>query len=298
MVIKAQKPDNSVNYQVVLATDNDYFITFDRTDKYYTYGLHAHFNWRAHKKPLLFKNSTEWFHTASFDLKAFTPDKEKVNSEETLRPFAGWTFGTYEQTYLFNQNSFSLGMEAGVIGPASGVAGLQNWFHTEIRDLEKVEGWDTQIDNFIGVNLTARYQRLLWLKEYFQIVTDTKASLGNVNIYLEPTISFLAGILNEPNRSISTENSVLGEKDNIELFFKFNIGFKLMGYDATLQGNLFQNEKPLDFSTVNHFSYYVAPSIQAMYKRLFAFFELRYMRGEIKTINNHHYGRICLGYRF
>lgn len=297
--LNAQDTTEQVNYQVVLATDNDYFVTFDRTDRYYTYGLHTHFNWRARQKPLLLNKSDQWFHKLSFDLKAFTPDEEKLNSNaETTRPFAGWSYFTYQQSYLFKQNTVSLGMELGVIGPASGAAGLQNWFHTKIRDLDRVEGWNNQIQNFIGVNFIGRYQRAVIIKNYWQLLTDTKASLGNVNMFIEPSFSFLTGIINNPTKSMSTQNSVLGGKKDVEVFFKFNAGIRLMAYDATLQGDLFQNEKPLDFSTVNHFSYFVAPSLHAMYHNFFSFLELRYMRGEIKTINNHHYGRICLGYRF
>lgn len=295
----ARGQDTGFQRQIVLATDNDYFVWFNQTDRYYTYGLHGRYEWvpNGTNKPLL-KESKARYNGLSFDLKAYTPDYQHKENE-IERPYAGWSYFTYLQTYCYDKKIIKLGLQAGVIGPASGAGSFQNWFHSTISNDPKVEGWDeNQIENFVGANFIAGYYKTLKSTESWQIMAQSNFALGNVHIYAEPAISIAGGLLNSPGSSLSTGSTLVTAQGQNEIYLKLTAGARFLAYDATLQDNLFRNRDPLDFSTINHISIFAAPSIEWTNGRMIGQIMFRFSRGQVETENYHHYGRISLGYRW
>jgi len=117
----------------------------------------------------------------------FTPaTREALTPPPGERPYAGWAglgFSVHARD-AHAQNSVEIAI--GVVGPSSYAQDTQDYIH-ELRDLEKFQGWDSQIPNEITLNLYFNQRRRIETLDRIRLpmslrvdgFTETGYSLGN-----------------------------------------------------------------------------------------------------------------------
>ena len=203
------------------------------------------------------------------------------------------------------ENNLKLGIQFGTIGPSSLAEDGQVLLHDVIGFYE-IKGWETQISDEIGVNITAEYNHLFQrgTSQKTDFTLTSNARLGNTFTGAGVGVLFRAGTINQLFNSASTSSSLhhnsktapLHEK---ELFFYAQPALSFVAYDATVEGGLFRgnkgpvtfDSKPLVFSQQLGFMY--------SKKRWTADFSVVFKSREVKSdAKAHQYGSAALYYRF
>ncbi|MGV8995405.1 MAG: lipid A deacylase LpxR family protein [Parvibaculaceae bacterium] len=216
--VRAQEPvpDPAIaqdNGFLTFTVENDLFAKVANTDRHYTNGLKISWmsaptndlpEWlKSLSAPPLFglltneANITGTTHRIGVSLAQviFTPD-DTDNPAPILtdRPYAAWLHTTFTlQSIRTNdlgeswQDQWAL--DVGVVGPDAGGEAVQNNWH-KLINVEKAEGWDNQIKNELGLNLS--FERA-WRSNIFQtpkvfglstdIIPYGSLALGNVATY-------------------------------------------------------------------------------------------------------------------
>jgi len=117
----------------------------------------------------------------------FTPaDKETRELIEDDRPYAGFLYLGFAYHMRDRESLDSLELNLGMIGPASLAEDTQDLIH-ELRDIDKFNGWDNQLDNELGLQLVYEHKRRYTLTRQWphqDVITHGGVSLGNVATYL------------------------------------------------------------------------------------------------------------------
>jgi hypothetical protein len=299
-LMTAQEPDFSKELE--LGTDNDKFIAYTETDRNYTYGINAALRWRGNEDALLgrlFPNKLGNYMGIGLNLKAFTPnylDEPSLENPSTERPFAGWSYITFEATYAFQHSFLRMGVETGILGPDSQAERVQNWFHESISN-DAFVNWDGQIPNQLGLNITSSYAQKIYGFSWIDTYARADASIGTIFTYLRPQFNIRIGKFNGIGESIATQNGLLASTEHPEFFLEYGLGWKLSAYNATVQGNMFRNDDRT-VKEINNTVFMMHLGLNLSYKRLSVLFKYQYGTGEFERTQEHRYGALRLLYRF
>lgn len=250
----AQKIDNTVSFRDIksesyfrFSYDNDFFTA---TDQNYTQGYSfelvspffkknpinylffkpSRTNWRGENK--MSKYGVSWEHIG------FTPGS--IGSAEIQggdRPFASALMlkSFMTQTNIVTKSRFTSALNIGVLGPAAFGGEMQTTIH-EWTGNTIPQGWRNQIQNHAVVNYEVGYEKqLLRLNNFFAIQSNTYVRLGT--LFTDATIggNFTIGLINAPFDK--------GRKNKFQLYIYGQPLIKFVGYDATLQGSIFNKNK-------------------------------------------------------
>ncbi len=253
-MLMAQKVDHLVSFRDIKSDryfrfnyDNDFFAA---TDEYYTQGYVIEFVSPGLKKNpinnLFFKPTKFSFRYGlalehiGFTPKAYVPEEIQFGD----RPFSSAiflkSFSISTDTNLGIRFSQSLGI--GIIGPAAFGKEMQVEIHNATGN--KIPGgWNNQIQNDLVLNYRVDYEKqILRYRNLFSLQTNASLQLGTLftNAYLGFNTVF--GLFNSP---FSESN----RKSDFQLYFYTQPLVNAVGYDATLQGGLFNNNSPYTISS-------------------------------------------------
>jgi len=290
---------NTEVMELKFGMDNDIFAWYNNSDRYYTYGLFASLSYKSKKNPkwAIFENK-EVVNEISYGLQAYTPGNFTDNDDPLSydRPFAGWNYIGYGKRLNSQDQSLFIGTTIGILGPAAAAGRIQNWFHGVIGD-DYVDGWDNQVKNQFGINLLTQFNKKLWGGKNTDLLFESHNSLGSIFTHSTNRIRMRIGKFSPINSSVIYGNRVLGDGKS-ELFFTTSVGFKAVGYNATLQGGIFNNEQLLPASDLNRgvglFSY----GLYYAKKKFSAGAEIIHTRGEVAKTLDHKYGTIWAAFTF
>lgn len=240
---------NSSKLEMRLGIDNDFFVLSRISDRYYTFGADLSVAFIPQKNFLfsnLFNHKLSHFQSLGLHLKAYTPDTE----EDDIRPYAGYLYLNYLLNYTFKNSALRLGVNLGILGPASQAGKVQNWFHRLLDNT--IYDWSNQIENEFAVNFTGEYIKQFYQSNWSDSYTSVKASLGNINVNLWPRAMFRFGKFNPVQFSASTGTSILAAKSESEFFLEAGFGFPIIFYDATLQESFVIDVNNLDYEIINN----------------------------------------------
>lgn len=252
--LSAQKIDNLVSYRNIESSsyfrfnyENDFFSAADRN---YTQGYNVELVTPGlHKNPvnlLFFKpRSTATKYGISVEHIGFTPrnyvspaiqfNDRPFASAIALKSFSSSTDVAKKQRV---GQSFSLG----VIGPAAFAEEMQTAIHKAIGD-KKPGGWDNQIQNDVVINYRLDYEKqLLNFNDFFTLQSSSSLQAGTLftNASVGANVTF--GLLNSPF-------SLKGNERKLQLYVYAEPLGKVIAYDATLQGGIFNNSSPYTISS-------------------------------------------------
>lgn len=285
-------------------SDNDSYLA-QGSDRYYTNGLFINFR-RAMNQATLKEGLEKKTYEISAGQKMYNPISGYApDPDKQDRPFAGYLYaGGALSWFHSNESILKTSIEIGTTGPASLAEDGQELLHNTVGFYE-LDGWQYQIKNELSVNLSAQYTRLLTRSS--NNATDFSfegyANLGTTFSGAGAGILFRAGGLNQLFNSGYT-NAIIGNNPKTkalvkrEIFFYAKPQLNFVGYDATVQGSMFNDKSPVTFG--------VKPIVFAQQigfnysSQRFTFdFGMIFKTKEIKsTAKAHQYGSISMYYRF
>lgn len=242
LFIVAQKVDNFVGFRYIksdsyfrLTYENDYFAS---TDKNYTQGYNLEFVHPIFKKNplnyfLLVPNNTEKKYGLTLEHIGFTPNKYELSEiQYDDRPFASAimlkSFTIAKDT--IHKNRFTSSLNLGIIGPAAFGKEMQVGIHEATGNIIP-KGWHNQIKNDVVINYEIGFEKqLVNYQNIFTLQSNANLNLGtlfsNASIGLNANLGLINDSFNNSNK-------------HFNLFFYAQPQLRVIGYDATLQGGLF-----------------------------------------------------------
>jgi len=250
----AQKIDNMVSFRDIKSTnyfrfnyDNDYFAS---TDQNYTQGYNFELASPTLKKnPInyfFFKpKSSEFKYGLSIEHIGYTPDNIKSTEiQYGDRPFAAAILlkSFTIATDTVQKSRFISSLNIGLIGPGAFGKEMQVAIHKATGNTIP-GGWQNQIKNDLVLNYEVGFEKqLLCIENILSLQTDTHLRFGTLFTNVSLGMNATLGIINAPFSAIKNENK-------FQLYLYSQPILKIIGYDATLQGGLFNGKSPYTISS-------------------------------------------------
>lgn len=191
----------------------------------------------------------------------FTPsDKYASELIEDDRPYAGFLYLGFAYHIRDEEQLDSLEMNLGMVGPASLAENAQDLVH-DIRNIDKFNGWDNQLENELGLELVYEHKHRFKLTHQWphqDFIAHSGVSLGNIATYLNLGGEYRIGWQLPEDFGTSSlrsggDNSSPGRGDarycqrlicGLHAFISFDT--RLVARDIFLDGNTFESSHSVD----------------------------------------------------
>jgi len=241
---------------ILLSHDRSIRINFDNdildnTDRYYTNGIRFDFI-----SPFLKQSPLSWlmvpywgqginYYGVSIGQNMYTPYTTKVGGiHQGDRPYASYLFiGSFKISNdpgkKFRQTSEIV---LGVIGPSAYGDFVQKSFHNSIPTNNEPLGWEYQIQNDLVLNYNLTFEKGLVSNRRMELNLNGVSALGTLYTNMGGGFQFRAGLLNPYFDNYGFSRMKVNEA---KVYSKFQVFIfitslgKLVGYDATLEGGIF-----------------------------------------------------------
>jgi hypothetical protein len=244
MITLSKKSGLIVNF------DND---IFDYTDRFYTNGIRIDLI-----TPLFQANPVNFllppyprqavnYYGLSVVQNMYTPSTTKTGGIKTGdRPYAAYLYAGFFKITNDTARDFRMTSELdlGIIGPDSYGEWVQRSFHNSVPTNNEPLGWEYQIRNDLVLNYSIALQKGLVSTGHLELIATGKGSLGTLYTNISGGIFLRTGWLNNwfSDPLPLTKQEIIRQGNNsrpfqFSLFLKAN--GQLTGYDATLQGGMF-----------------------------------------------------------
>jgi len=255
-----QAVDNIASFKMIDAPryvrmhyENDWF---SQADLYYTQGVNIEFVSPSLGNSFLSKvlvkpaNSVSNF-GISIEHNGYTPTS--IRHHEILygdRPFAAdifikaFTFSSNAEKRLRTTSAFSLGG----IGPLAGGYPMQRQIHKWINGTPPA-GWENQIRNDLVLNYEMSAEKnLLRAGQVLYLNVQGAARIGTLSDKASMSLVLMAGRLNGAIRSVFGGEQGRVKPSAFTWHFYAQPVVSVVGYDATLQGGVFNRDSPYTIS--------------------------------------------------
>jgi lipid A 3-O-deacylase len=167
--------------QVSLLYENDFF---GRTDRNYTSGALLSLAWGKYDDSGNDPSLLERNFSFSIGQQLYTPgSRRRTDVQLNDRPFAAWLFGRWALHTYDTDNSQTLSLDLGVVGPAAGGETSQNFIHG-LQGYTRFRGWGNQLRNEAGVLLASEWRREILRSSHWNLIGHYGGGLGNIETYL------------------------------------------------------------------------------------------------------------------
>ena len=237
--------------------DND---ILDYTDRFYTNGVRFDLiSPMFQQSPLSRLMMPYWkkcinYYGISLVQNIYTPSTTKVDGIlYGDRPYSAYLyFGSFkisnDSISRFRQTSE---LDIGVIGPYSQGESVQKSFHSGVPPNSEPLGWEYQIKNDFLINYTMTMEKGIFGNKHFEFIATGTGNIGMLYTNLSGGFNFRAGIINPyfANLGLSKKSfSRMNGLRNSQLFFFITSNGRIIGYDATLSGGLWNRSNPYTLS--------------------------------------------------
>ncbi len=284
------------NRYVRLYYDNDFFT---KSDYYYTQGITIECVDPSFKKIPVVKILAQLRGSAiqygvSANIFGYTPTNYESN--EILygdRPFAAAMSLAFFSVASDNvrQQRLSSAVSVGIIGPAAQgeqiQTGIHRWLHNVLP-----RGWQYQLRNDVIANYKVNYERKLFAAgDGFVLNGIAVASAGTLTDNLSTGINLMAGQFNNRYRAIAS-------KKKIEFYFYGQSWVRAIGYDASLEGGLFNRSSPYSVaaSNISRVVLQADAGIVLDFKTVCLCYSQSFITKEFNTGRCHRWGGISVGF--
>jgi lipid A 3-O-deacylase len=305
--IFAQAIDNTVSFRSI---DSDHYFRifyendfFSGTDRDYTQGIYIEKVKPCLRKfpleKLLWKPGlTETRYGLAVEHDAYTPNIIALPGiQYGDRPYAGVLFlKTFlTATNRVNHSRISVILSTGIIGPGAGGEQMQSAIHHWINYTQP-EGWHNQVSNDLVLNYQVNQELELFSKTgWLSLSTYSSGRLGTLSDKLTTGLTLMTGSFHSPYRQ--TEN-LRSKKWQWWIYGQSLVN--LVGYDATLQGGLFDRNNPytIPASGVSRLVFQYRYGLVLTLKNLFLEYYQTGNSKEFATSIFHHTGGLQIGFGF
>jgi lipid A 3-O-deacylase len=231
--------------------DND---LIDNTDRFYTNGILLEYIGPALSRSPLSKLMVPYWHQGtnyygmSLVQNMYTSSMTKKGGiPYGDRPYAAYLYLSSfkisnDRIHRLRQTSE---LQVGVIGSASQGGAVQTWFHNTVPTNDEPLGWDYQIANDLLLNYLVSYEKGVVSGRNVELNLTGTGILGTVYIQANGGLYFRAGDFNPYFSSLGfSKRSVNHSKGmkNTQYYVFLKATGTAVGYDATLQGGMFNHD--------------------------------------------------------
>ena len=277
--------------------DNDFFT---KTDIYYSQGITLEYVHPSIKKFLLSRllitsKNSDNRNGITFNLFGYTPST--ISSDAILygdRPYeSSMSFKTFVAgSDSIKQHRIASALSIGIIGPwAQGKeiqTGIHKWLNNRIP-----KGWQHQVQNDVIINYQLNYEKkLLEAGSSFLLNGAAEARVGTLHNRIGGGLNFMAGHYNHPYKN--------GKRKKIEYYLFGQSRVNIIGYDATMQGGLFNRKNPYTISAgdVTRLTFQADAGVVLNFRKLYFTYTQSYLTKEFRTGHYHRWGGISFGFTF
>jgi lipid A 3-O-deacylase len=249
----ASPADSTVSTDKILAGTFANDATF-RTDYYFTQGMRLKLVHPVLQKSPVNKillqagTGATRYHGLQIRYDGFTPLKIlETGIRYGDRPYAAYI---YAKNYVVNnypakKQRLTSGLDLGFIGPGAGAKEFQIKVH-EWLDSPRPLGWDNQLRTDLILGYTADYEKqLLGLGKVVEVMGNAGASVGSLYTHATGGLFTRIGKMNPyfHNLGITARENRSGLQ-KFQFYAQGGLTGKLVGYNATLQGGLLNQDNP------------------------------------------------------
>lgn len=301
----AQKIDNMASFRDIkkdtyfrYSYDNDYFTS---TDKDYTQGYNFELVTPFFRKNpanyLFFKpKNSEYKYGLSIEHIGFTPDN--IKSREIQfgdRPFAAAIMlkSFIIATDTINKTRIISSLNTGLIGPGAFGKEMQVAIHEQTGNAIP-HGWSNQIKNDIVLNYEISHEKqLVRFRNLFSLQSNTTARVGTLFTNVSVGLNATFGIINSPFTAMKNKNK-------FQLYLYSQPLVSAIGYDATLQGGLFNDKSPYTIPNrdINRFTAQHNYGVVLQTRSLYFEYSRTAITREFETSRSSKWGGIRIGFKF
>jgi lipid A 3-O-deacylase len=303
----AQLIDNTSSFKNSLGNkyfkfhyDNDYFTM---TDEYYTQGITLEYanpkikNWFS-SKILLKPKNTDITYGLRIDNFGYTPTTIRLDSiPYGDRPFCGdmsaSTFAIAVDTV--KQRIISSTFIFGLMGQGAGGKEFQTGIHKWLGDYIP-KGWQYQIRNDIILDYQINYEKkILAYRNNFLLNGASELRVGTHSDKLTAGFNFMVGNFNNRFLSVAATKPI---RKKVQYYLYGQLVGGVIGYDATLQGGLFNRTSPYTISSndISRFTVQADYGIVVCFRKLYLEYCQSYLSQEFNTGHYHRWGGIRIGF--
>ena len=238
-----------------LVIDNDVFTSLIR-DQYYSSGLFGYYRQVAERM----KSGTKKVWSLGLSQRIYTP--MLLSWDQTRKfdhPYAGAVSAHFDQQrYSEARSYFKLGLELGILGPASGTSKIHESWHSFLGLVEP-EGWQYQIGNMPIINAYGSFAKSMIAKRNFDLIPETHFSVGTLFTNFRQELNFKFGNIRPLDESVQF-NGVIGSKGIgnskrlKEVYLVYAPGIESNIYNSVIEGRLIGDE---DIHTENAASWII-----------------------------------------
>lgn len=249
-IVMAQAIDNNLSFKnidaekyVRLNYENDFFTA---TDEYYTQGINLELvaPWISRfplSKLLARPRSGTTRYGIGFEHAGYTPTS--ISSDAVLYRDRPFTATLHMKTFLTavdtaKKRRFSSVISLGVIGQAAGGMEMQTGIHRWLHNITP-HGWPNQIHNDAIINYQVDIEKqLLSYGHSFSLDADAMGRAGTLSDKVSVGATLMAGYFDSPFKT------GIGQKNNLRIYAYDHPEVDAVGYDATLEGGVFNKTSP------------------------------------------------------
>jgi len=260
--------------------------------------------------PFTSSNKTNNFISFAYANQMFTPyDLKQTQLIKDDRPYAGYSYMEIGLHQTTKEDTDSLTLQTGVVGPSSGMEDLQNYFHKHI-DAHDASGWDNQLENSFILQLNYMHKWRYVLPNISNVesilIPYSGINFGNASMKASAGAQYRVGFnipkdfgtnsMNEGSfSSLPMETkTIVDDLSKWTLCLNFATGTNLVAKDIFLD-DWYEVDR-------NYFNLYLSVGITARYKNFSIDYQHNYyskdyeQRGKYKDYKG--YGFLILSYSF
>ncbi len=233
--------------------DND---LLNNTDMYYTNGMRIDLifpfvqGFAVSKLLVPYWGSGTNYYGFSLFQNMYTPSTTKTGGvHQGDRPYAAYLCAglfkiTNDAPKRFRQTSE---IDAGIIGSYSFGEFVQKAYHNNTPTNNEPLGWEYQIRNDLVLNYNVTMEKGILHNPYVELNVMGTGALGTLYTNLEGGFQFRTGLMNPYFSTLGVAKKAryaeLGLR-RTQVFFSLRSSVRFVGYDATLQGGMFNHSSP------------------------------------------------------
>ena len=253
-----EDPTGTIPYESMIEVSPDAYlnINFDNdilnyTDRFYTNGIRIELFLPAFRfNPLSrlmipYGKRAKSYYGLSLVQNMYTPSTTKTGGIHVGdRPYSAYLYVGSSKITNDVRRSYRQTSEIGIgiIGPDSYGEWVQRSFHSSVPTNNEPLGWEYQIQNDLFLNYFFTVEKGISNGNHLELILNSKIAAGTVYDHISAGLHFRAGILHPwfatPGVLKPDQIRQAGLKKFRILFYAKANG-QLVGYDATLQGGMF-----------------------------------------------------------
>jgi len=294
-IITSPKLENYIR----LNYDNDFFSA---TDRYYTQGInltviHPIVRYSPIARTLITLSKKAFnYYGLIFTQDCFTPRSIRYDTINYLeRPYAATFFVSHFLTSINSSKKIMLltQLDFGFIGPCAKCEEEQKAIHKGLVNIRPL-GWENQIKTDIIVNYRAKFEKGILIQKNIEFMVNSSMRLGTLYTDLGFGLFTRIGFFNPYFNNLGLQNKSV--KNKFQLYSVFKINSKLIGYNALLQGGLFDKNSVLTVSEnrVNRLVLDGLAGVVIAYKRVSLEYSKTILTPEFNGVLYHGWGKCVI----